>query len=285
MFDFISKRDKKAKVQKTIMIEKEVEVEVKVPILKNSCITIISNATTGKSFLTWNMAHCFSQNEYLTTVINLDRGYSANSYFGIDESLDSALEGIEEEKDFKSVFEKAYLVEPNLRVVTNKICSDKEVPKDNILKLISSSGASSDVTIIDTKSKVDETLKMIINYSNIVIIVFDLDYMHYKLNLQMLEELKEDLNLDKTIAVINNTFDGCKEKDKIYKFIKELKFKDIITVRNAGSEAYDTIYTQTCPYFTLEDKNFKDDIDTLMETLSAKSNEPKSFYKKMKNAF
>lgn len=275
-------RGKKEKKEKTVMIEKEVEVEVKVPILKNSCIAIISNSSTGKSFLTWNMAHCFSSRKYLTTVINLDRGYSANSFFGIDESLDSSLEELEQEKDFKGILEKAFLVDPNLRIVTDKICSDREVNKDNILKLISSSGASSDVTIVDTRAKVDEALKTIINYSNIVIVVFDLDYMHYKLNLQMLEELKEDLNLDKTIAVINNTFDGCKEEDKIYKFIKELKFKDIITIRNAGAVTYDTIYTQTCPYFKSEDENFKNDVDTLMETLSAKSTaNPKNFLEKL----
>jgi len=276
--------EKIIEVEKPIIIEKEVQKEIEIEVINNANIAVISNCSNGKSFITWNIAHGFANRGYNTSILNLDRGYSANIYYSIDEEEERALRNISKLKNFNKILHKAYYVNENLRIFTNELCSKEELNNEEFLKISNLVQANSDITIIDCKSEINDLLKSAISYSSTVLFIFDNDNMHYNLNLKMLEEISDVFNPQKIIVVLNNVFyEGAELKNTI-KFIKNmgLDFRDIVTIGNCGADATDMMFTDTCPYISSKNEKFKNDMDRLMDSLKAKSKKKTIFQKLFK---
>lgn len=273
-FDLLSKPKV---VEKIVEVPKIITKEVTITkeVLSNATISLISNCSTGKSFIAWNLAYCFSKMGYKTSVLNLDRAYSANIFYGIDNGVDGALKNISSRQNIYDFINDAYVINKNLKVITNNLCSKEEIPNDCFLKVLNTVRSKSDITIIDLKSRMDDNLRTALAYSNIILFVFDIDYMHFSLNIELLNEICNEINFKRTIAVLNNVFPGSKEIKNIESYIRKIDkdLKNIVSIRNCGSVAYDTMFTGTCPYFETENDGFKKDIDNLMERMSARKEE------------
>jgi cellulose biosynthesis protein BcsQ len=247
--------------------------------MDTSIITVMSGASTGKTFLSWNLSHCFAKRGYKVSVINLDRGYSANVFFGVPVG-EQALKNINNIDINEDIFEKAYVLNDNLRVFTGEICSTEKIDVEHFFQLINFVQAKSDITIIDFSSDdVNEVLEMSILHSNLNLVVFDIDNMHYNLNLKFLEKMS-NLNFRKTIAVINNAFMDSNEVKNTEELLKEKEFKSICIVRNDGLSTYNSMHTDSCTYFETENKEFKKDMDILLDSMKSKQKK-KSFFKKI----
>lgn len=251
-------------IEKEKIIEKKVEVEKikEVEIMDNSVISFFSAAPTGKSFLSWNLAHALSEREYETVLINVDKGYSANSFFNIDED--------ELEVECKPIL-KEFVLKENLKVYTGPILSEEKISNDEFNELLNSLRINNDIVIVDTNSEVDENTLIALKYSTINVLIFDLDNMHNQFNLNLIDKLNGYINFKKTIAVINNAYRRSKELEYIKEFINKISkdFKDVIIIENAGSKTFDYIHTNTCNY--LEDKDkFGGDFENLLNALKAK---------------
>lgn len=273
--------EKIVEIEKPVIIEKEVQKEVQIEVINNATIAVMSNCSNGKSFVAWNVAHGFANRGYNTSVINLDRGYSANIYYSIDKEEDRALKNVSKLKNFNKVLDKAYYVNENLRIFTNELCSGEELNNEEFLKILNLVQADSQVTIIDCKSELNDLLKTAISYSSSILFIFDNDNMHYNLNKKMLKEIDDVFNPQKTIVVLNNVFPESMEIKNTIRFIKDLKlnFKDIVTIKNCGATATDMMFTDTCPYITSKNEEFKSDMDELMNSLKAKGKKRTLFQK------
>lgn len=276
--------EKIVEVEKPIIIEKEIEREIEREVIDTATIAVISNCSNGKSFITWNMAHGFASRGYNTSVINLDRGYSANIYYSIDKEEESALKHASKIKNYNKFLEKAYHIKKNLKIFTNELCSEEELDNEEFLKILNLVQATSQITIIDCKSEINNLLKSAISYSSVVLFIFDNDNMHYNLNKKMLEKINDVFNPEKTIVVINNVFYEGTELKNTINFIKNMKlnFKDIVTIKNCGKYAVDMMFTDTCPYLSSEDEWFKSDIDDLMKVLKSKGKKKTLFQRLFK---
>lgn len=252
-------------IEKPVIIEKEIEIEKRIKVLNNSVISIISSKSTGKSFLTWVLSNCFSDKNYKTTLINIDKGYSANDFFGIEGNM---LTGYIEKLSKDYINENSYQYNKYLNIITGERYKDKVIDKDTLSTLINLVSNQNDVILIDTKSELNELTKTALLYSNITILVFDLNPFHYNLNMIMLKEYLDIINTENTIIVINNAYDNSKELKEVIKKIKSenIKFKNIITIRSCGAMAVETMATDTTPYKL--DEKFKKDIDLLLEELN-----------------
>jgi len=98
--------------------------------------------------------------------------------------------------------------------------------------------------------------------------------MHFHMNMNMLEELKEDFAPEKTIAVINNT----NVKSSSHKFIYNelintgIPFKDIAIISSCGLLSSEVMHTGLSPYQAAgaENKDFAHDMDSLINRLSTR---------------
>lgn len=275
---------KKSKHLREKVVEKEVvkviekEIEKKVEIVDTSIITVLSGACTGKTFLTWNLAHCFASRDYKVSVVNLDRGYSANVFFAVPEE-EQALKDISKIEIKEDIFDKAYILNDNLRIFTGELCSSEKISVNQFLNLINIVQAQSDITIIDLDGCIDEVVEMSVLHSNLNLFVFDIDNMHYHLNLKFLDQI-QNLNFRKTIAVINNAFMESQEVKNVEELINKIGLNRICTVRNDGEATYNAIHTDSCTYFETKNKDFKKDIDNLLNIMKSKEKK-KSFLKKI----
>lgn len=282
--DYMDVNSKKSKYLREKVVEKEVvkviekEIEKKVEIVDTSIITVLSGACTGKTFLTWNLAHCFASRDYKVSVVNLDRGYSANVFFAVPEE-EQALKDVSEIEIKEGIFDKAYMLNDNLRIFTGELCSSEKINVSQFLSLINIVQAQSDITIIDLDQCIDEVLEMSVLHSNLNLVVFDIDNMHYRLNLKFLNQI-QNLNFRKTIAVINNAFMESQEVKNTEELINKIGLNRICTVRNDGEATYNAMHTDSCTYFETKNKDFKKDIDNLLNVMKSKEKK-KSFLKKI----
>lgn len=273
--------EKIIEVEKPIIIEKEVEREVEIEVIDTATIAVVSSCSNGKSFITWNIAHGFASRGYNTSVINLDKGYSANIYYSIDKEEESALKHVSKVKNFNKILDKAYYVNENLRIFTSELCSEEELNNEEFLKILNLVQADSQITIIDCKSEINDLVKSAISYSSSILFIFDNDNMHYNLNERMLKKINGIFNPQKTIVVLNNMFYEGSELKNTIRFIKDMKlnFKDIVTIKNCGAAATDMMFTNTCPYISSKDEKFKNDMDELMNSLKSKGKKKTLFQK------
>ena len=249
----------------------------KVP-LEKQIISIISNQATGKSHTAWNLGCCLSKRGYATSLLNIDRGYSANLFFDIDEIYYDLLDCTVQNDKHKDINPKKVVVfktkRKNLSIITGKLGDEREINGDDFIKLFYSIRTKSDITIIDTRTGLSALTRVSIKSSTYDLLIFDCDIMHFHMNMSMLEELKDDFVPEKTIAVINNT----NIKSPSHKFIYNelissgIPFKDIAFISSCGFLSNEVMHTGLSPYQAAgeENKGFASDIDSLLDRLSTR---------------
>ncbi len=241
--------------------------------LEKLIISIISNQATGKSHTAWNLACCLSKRGYATSLFNIDRGYSANLFFDIDEIYYDLLDFTIQNNKHKEILDNC-CKKKNVSIITGKLGNEKEISCDDFLKLLYSIRTKSDITIIDTRTGLSALTRVSIKNSTYDLLIFDSDIMHFHMNMSMIEGLKDDFVPEKTIAVINNS----NIRSPSYKFIYNelintgIPFKDITSVNSCGMLSSEMMHTGLSPYQAAEDgnKDFANDIDTLLDKLSSR---------------
>jgi cellulose biosynthesis protein BcsQ len=236
-------------------------------------ISIISNQATGKSHTAWNLACCLSGRKYATSLLNIDRGYSANLFFCIDELYYNLLDFTIRNNEHKNILDKCYK-RKDLNIITGRLGDEKEIDEGDFVKLLYGIRTRSDITIIDTRTGLSPLTKLSIKSSTYDLMVFDCDIMHFHMNMSMLEEMNDDFVPGKTIALINNT----NVKSKSHKFVYNelvntgIPFKDIAFISSCGFLSSEMMHTGLSPYQTTGDENkeFVSDMDSLLDRLSAR---------------
>lgn len=242
-------------------------------LLEKLVISIISNQATGKSHTAWNLGCCLSKRGYATSLINIDRGYSANLFFDIDEIYYDLLDFSIQNGKHTDILDNCFK-RKNLSIVTGKLGDEKEISGDDFMKLLYSIRTKSDITIIDTRTGLSTLTRAAIKSSTYDLLIFDCDIMHFHMNMGMLEELKDEFVPEKTIAIINNT----NVKSSSHKFIYNelissgIPFKDISFISTCGLLSSEMMHTGMSPYQTAgeEYKGFASEIDNILDKLSTR---------------
>ncbi|MDF2522048.1 MAG: hypothetical protein K0R84_2676 [Clostridia bacterium] len=241
--------------------------------LDSAVITVYSNSSNGKSHLAWNLAEELSERGYKTTLINLDRGYSANIYFGIPDIYYDLLEYLVSEERHRDIIDSCYK-KGSLNVVTGRLGSETSIKEVDFLKLFYFIRSKSNVVIIDTCTGLNEITLQAINNSNIDFLIFDTDLMHFHMNKQMIQQLDSNFIAEKTYAIINNCTSVSESYKYIYKQINKLneKFKGILPLSSCGSLSCDLMHTGRTPYSVLNNLNngFKNDMNNILKTINAR---------------
>lgn len=249
-------------IEKPIIIEKEI---VKVNTFKyDSVITFVSAASTGKSYLSWNLAHALSK-YYKVAYVNIDTYCSASDYFGINVP-NMPLHNIEK-KTLKDVISEGYQTNSNLVVYTGKPGETPNIRNDIFFKILNQLRSENNIVIIDTSSIYNDNLQTALNYSNDIIFVYDLDICHLKANDRLYEKVRESLSPNNTIAVINNVYSRSKELPNVDRYLRNKKvFREITSISNCGDTTYDYMYSNTCNY-KKDNNDFTTDTDVLISIL------------------
>ncbi len=234
-------------------------------------VSIISNHSTGKSHTAWNLGYCLSKRGYAASLFNIDRGYSANLYFDIDEIYYDLLDAVIENNKHRDILEGCFR-KKKFSIITGKLGDEKEIGEEDFMKLLYSIRTKSDITIVDTRTGLSASTRLSIKSSTYDLLVFDCDIMHFHMNMKMIEDMKEDFVPEKTIAVINNT----NIKSPAHKFIYNelvntgIPFKDITFIRSCGLSSVETMHTGLSPYQIKNEGNlnFIHDIDSLLGSLT-----------------
>jgi cellulose biosynthesis protein BcsQ len=238
-------------------------------------ISIISNQATGKSHTAWNLGYCLSKRGYATSLINIDRGYSANLFFDIDDIYYDLLDFTLQNNMHKDILDNCSK-RKNLSIITGRLGDEKEISDDDFIKLVYGIRTKSDITVIDTRTGLSALTRLSIKSSVYDLLVFDCDIMHYHMNMNMLEELKDDFVPEKTLAVINNTNVKSSSHKFIYNELKSsgIPFKDIAFISNCGYLGFEVMHTGIVPYQAAgeEYKEFTRDMDGLLEKLCTRQN-------------
>ncbi|HYE82549.1 MAG TPA: hypothetical protein VEG39_10360 [Clostridia bacterium] len=236
-------------------------------------ISIISNQATGKSHTAWNLGCCLSRRSYTTSLFNIDRGYSANLFFNIDEIYNDLLDFTIQNNKHRDIFDNC-CKRKNLSIVTGKLGDEKEIGSDDFLKLLYGIRIKSDITIVDTRTGLSHSTRLSVKNSTYDMLIFDCDIMHFHMNMKMLEELKDDFAPEKTIAVINNTNIKSPGHKFIYNEIVNtgIPFKGIASVSSCGLQSSELMHTGLSPYQAAEEvnKSFVRDVNSLVDMLSAR---------------
>ncbi len=236
-------------------------------------VSLISNQATGKSHTAWNMACCLSGRRYATSLLNIDRGYSANLFFNIDELYYDLLDFTIQNNEYRNIMDKCYR-KKQLRIITGRLGDEKELPGEAFSKLIYSIRTRSDITIIDTRTGLSELTRLAVKNSSYDLMIFDCDIMHYHMNMNMLKGLRDDFVPEKTIAVINNT----NVKSPGHKFIYNelaasgIPFKGMAFISSCGLLSSNLMHTGQAPYNSEREecRGFVKDMDNLLDRLSAR---------------
>lgn len=241
--------------------------------LDSAVITIYSNCSNGKSHLAWNLANELAESGYKTTLISLDRGNSANIYFGIPEIYYDLLNYIIEEERHKAIIDSCYK-KGVLNIITGKLGSEIPIRHIDFLKLFYFARSKSNIVIIDTWTGLNEITLQAINNSNIDFLIFDSNLMHFHMNKLMIEQLGSDFIAEKTYAIINNCSPISESYKYIYKQINKLDlgFKGVMPLSSCGTLGCDLMHTGRTPYNTSSNFNisFKNDMDHILNALNIK---------------
>ncbi|OGO78076.1 MAG: hypothetical protein A2Y23_15445 [Clostridiales bacterium GWB2_37_7] len=243
--------------------------------LDKAVITIYSNSSNGKSHLAWNMASAFEKRGYQTTLINIDRGYSANLYFGIDSMYYDLLDYLVAREEHQNILDCCYK-KGNLNIITGRLGSEKTLSSEDFLKFLYFARSKSDIVIIDTYTGLYDTTYQAINNSNIDFIIFDCDLMHLHLNKLMLEKLDSIFIENKTYAIINNGEPVSASYKYIYKQISKMntKFKAILPLSSCGSLGCDLMNTSKTPYEVDKcNSSFYLDMNNILDAINARGAE------------
>lgn len=241
--------------------------------LDSAVFTIYSNSSNGKSHLAWNLAVEFSVRGYKTTLINMDRGSSANIYFGIPDIYYDLLDYMIAEDNYRSLIDNCYKKD-NLSVVTGHLGDETPIKAADFLKLFYFARSKSDIVIIDTWTGLNEVTLQAINNSNIDFFIFDSDLMHFHMNKLMLQKLGNAFIPEKTYAIINNCSSISESYKYIYKQINKLdvKFKGVLPLNSCGSLGCDLMHTGRTPYNTVNafSNSFRNDMNNILKAVNAR---------------
>ena len=240
--------------------------------LDTAVITIYSNCSNGKSHFAWNMASAFERHGYTTTLINLDRGYSANVYFGIENIYHDILDYYITKGEYKEIYNSSYK-KGNLNVITGGLGNEEGLNCEEFLKLLHVARSKSKIVIIDTYTGFTDTTLHAINHSTIDFLIFDCDLMHFHMNKLMLDKLSEVFIENKTYAIINNCSTGSEAYKDIYRQISKMniKFKNILPLSTCGSLSYDLMATGKTPFEVANsNSNFCMDMNNIMDALNVR---------------
>lgn len=244
------------------------------PAFEKLVISIISNQATGKSHTAWNLGCCLSKRGYSVTLFNIDRGYSANLFFNIDEIYHDLLDFTIRNNRYKEIMDNCFR-RKSLSVITGKLGDEKEIDSEDFLKLLYFIRIRSDITIIDTRTGLAESTRLSVKSSTYDMLIFDCNLMHFYMNMKMLEQLKDDFAPEKTIAVINNTDIKSPGHKFIYNEIIDtgIPFKGITSISSCGILSSELMHTGMSPYQAAGEggKSFACDIDSLVDRLSTAS--------------
>lgn len=236
-----------------------------------SVIAVLSNQATGKSHTAWNLGYCFSKLGCSTSILNLDRGYSANLYWGIDEIYHDLLSFTITYENHREILKNCFKIK-NLNIITGRLGDETEICADDFIKILYNVRTKSEVTIIDTRTGISDVTRQAIRNSSLDLLIFDCDIMHYHMNMLMIDNLKDDFIPEKTIAVINNT----NIKSPSHKFIYNelvgtgLAFKDILPISSCGQLSYEMMHTKRTPYQADDERrrDFARDMDNLLNAMT-----------------
>ncbi len=166
-------------------------------------VSFISNHTTGKTYTAWNLMHSLAEKGFSCSLINMDRGYSANHYFNPDRRYHELLNYIITRNEHHSILEKCCKMGKQ-SIISGKPGDTEEIGREDFEKLLYHVRSRSDITLLDTRTGICDTTQSAIKHSSLDVLVFDCNPHHYLMNLKMLEALKEDFVPEKTVALINN---------------------------------------------------------------------------------
>lgn len=240
--------------------------------LDTAVITVYSNCSNGKSHFAWNMASAFEKHGYITSLINLDRGFSANIYFGIESIYDGLLDYFTALGDYKEIINSSYK-KGNLNIIAGSLGNEEGLNTEDFLKLLNIVRSKSEIVIIDTYTGIMDTTLQAINHSTVDFLIFDCDLMHFHMNKLMLEKLKDIFVENKTYAIINNCNTASESYKDIYRQIAKLgiKFKGILPLSSCGSLGYDLMATGKTPYDVAKSSSsFCIDMNNIMEALNVR---------------
>jgi cellulose biosynthesis protein BcsQ len=220
------------------------------------------------------MASELSDRGYKTTLISLDRGNSANIYFGIPDMYYDLLDYMIAEDNYRGIIDNCFK-KGALNIITGRLGNETPIKTVDFMKLFNFARSKSNIVIIDTWTGLNEITLQAISNSNIDFLVFDSDLMHFHLNKQIIEQLDSDFIAEKTYAIINNCNTLSESYKYIYKQISKLKkgFKNIMPLSSCGSLGCDLMHTGRTPYNTTSDYNssFKKDMDDILKALNTRS--------------
>lgn len=264
------------------IVEKEVYIEKQVKTLDTAVITMLSASSNGKSYLSWNLANYMADNNYSTTVLNNDFGYSANLYYAVPDKYQFVLQDAAGKGSYIDVLNNCYKPKENLNILTGPIYSDFKIGTQAFIKLLNIAKGKTDIVILDCATGLNELTELSVIQSNINILIYDLDSRHFHFNRKLIEELGDSLIAEKTIVVINYADTKSDSFLDMYEHINAMKlpFRDIIPISYCGALGCDLIGTYTTPYH--KNEGFKNDMDVLLEALKVKtSTKKKSLFKKI----
>lgn len=238
--------------------------------MKKPVITLISNHATGKTHTAWNLIYCISKKGCISSLINIDRGYSANYCFGIEDMYHELLEYVICRNEHHSIMDKCYK-NRKLNIISGRSGDTNGIKQEDFEKLLYHIRARSDITLVDTYTGAGETTKSAIKHSNMDLMIFDNNLHHYALNLKMMDELKENFIPEKTIAVINNTDIRSQSFKWIYHDLEKraIPFIDICAVSSFGLNSCDMALQNVVPYeaATKMNNRFAEDMDRLAKVV------------------
>jgi MinD-like ATPase involved in chromosome partitioning or flagellar assembly len=240
--------------------------------LDTTVISIYSNCSNGKSHLAWNLSTAFANRGYKTTLINIDCGYSANLYFGIEDCYFELLDYLIENGQHKNILDSCYK-DGRLHVISGSLGHDKMISTEDFLKIFYIAKSKSDILIIDTYTGLNDITLQAINNSNIDFLVFDSDLMHFHMNKLMVEKLGSNFIEEKTYAIINNCCSGSASYKYINKETRKINinFKGVLPLSSCGSLGCDLMNTGKTPYEVAKDSSFSTDINRILSTLNARN--------------
>ncbi len=247
--------------------------------LDSAVITVYSNSSNGKSHLVWNLAVELASRGYKTTLINMDRGNSANMYFGIPDIYYDLLDYMIAEDNYRSLIDNCYK-KGNLNVVSGHLGSENPIKTMDFLNIFNFARSKCDIVIIDTWTGLNEITLQAINNSNIDFFIFDSDLMHFHMNKLMMQQLGNAFIPEKTYAIINNCNYISESYKYIYKQIKKLnvEFKGVMPLSSCGSLGCDLMHTGRTPYNTANDfkNSLRNDMNNILKAVNAREGKNKS---------
>lgn len=251
-----------------------VERKIIVKELDKAVITLYSNHSTGKSHTAWNLSHCFAGRGYRVCLVNIDRGYSANLYYGIDKRYYELLECVTDSGRLASILDYCYR-RRNLYVVTGRCGSEETLEEKDFSQLLYAVRSKCDITLVDTRTGLDTNTLAALKHSTVDLLIFDSDLQHFHMNMKMLDEMGADFIPEKTIAVINNSDIRSSSYRFIYNEMKKLKlpFRGIMPLSACSSLSQDLMYGDKVPYqFNIDEtKDFRRDMDSILEAINCRA--------------